>query len=83
MCKDYRVDIVYSEPWNIIKVSIANYTLKKIFESYGIRVLPYISGYMYIQCDRELLAEFIMNYDHDSLVFSCIETLYPHQKTQN
>lgn len=83
MFKVYRVDIVYSEPWNIIKVSMANYTVKKILESHGIRVLPYISGDMYIQCDRDLLTEFIMNYDHDSLVFSFVECLYPQRKTQN
>lgn len=83
MFKAYRVDIVYSEPWNIIKVSIVNYTVKKIFEQHGIRVLPYISGVMYIQCDRDTLTEFMMNYVDDRMKFSCVETLYPDRKTQN
>ena len=80
MIKTYRVDIVHSNILNILHISISNHILQKTFEQYGITVLPYVNGKMYIHCDANLLGEFLMNYVVDiSLQFSVTECDYPER----
>ena len=71
--KKYRVIVEHRDPLNITGIAITNYAIKKMFESWGLTVLPYEGGIMYVYSDPHELAEFLLNYPPSLPSFSFVE----------
>ena len=71
--KKYRVIVEHRGPLNITGIALTNYSLKKMFESWGLTVLPYEDGIMYVYCDPHELAELILSYRGSLDRFSFVE----------
>ena len=71
--KKYRVIVEHRDPLNITGIALTNYSLKKMFESWGLTVLPYEGGIMYVYSDPHELAEFVLNYPPSHPSFSFVE----------
>ena len=71
--KKYRVIVEHRDSLNITGIALTNYAIKKMFESWGLTVLPYESGIMYVYSDPHELAEFLLNYRGSLDRFSFVE----------